>query len=339
VKAGSAGTINFYDSSKALISSFSKQSNVPVLRVGPNNDTTAPSNTAFVTLNSQVGIAASLSINGLRSLQTISEGSPVGNITGKKITFYGDSLTANTVWEQEFARITGGIETVRGVGSSGMSITGPTRVAIEPSGQYISRRDTFNNENDYINYLAIKGFNTLVTSPSWIDYSNDPSGYTLSVGSYFEITSKGSGQERINTLPTDSEIVSIMFGTNDYASATLGGLGSYNDGTFIGEYRACIDKIKLRCPDAMIVVCVPPRRTAEYDANTSSITSVGTTFNSMRAMIRSLNDSYGFVQIDFSNIWNYSNISLYSDDGTHPNPAGRMLMGQHYSRMIQLAPI
>ena len=339
VKAGSAGTINFYDVSKNFISSFSLQSNTPVLSVGPLADVNAPTNTAFVTLNSQVGIATDLSINGLRSVQAISEGSPVGNITGKRITFYGDSLTANTVWEQEFARITGGIETVRGVGSSGMSIVGPTRVAIESSGQYISRRDTFNNENDYISYLATKGFTSLVTTPTWIEYSNNPTGYTLPSGSYFEITSKGSGQERINTLPVDSEIVSIMFGTNDYASATLGNISSYDDGTFMGEYRACIDKIKLRCPNTMIIVCVPPRRTAEYSTSNNSITTAGTTFNSMRAMIRNMNDSYGFVQVDFSNIWNYSNINVYSADGTHPNDAGRKLMGQHYSRMVQVAPV
>jgi lysophospholipase L1-like esterase len=130
-----------------------------------------------------------------------------------------------------------------------------------------------------------------------------------------------------------------MFGTNDYASATLGNISSYDDGTFMGEYRACIDKIKLRCPNTMIIVCVPPRRTAEYSASNNSITTAGTTFNSMRAMIRNMNDSYGFVQVDFSNIWNYSNINVYSADGTHPNDAGRKLMGQHYSRMVQVAPV
>ena len=332
IKSGSLSNVNFYDSNKAFLGVYNLAGSNPKLDIDPLWNNLALANTAYITLNNYPAGSprTEVVINGVSSNFDMSQRLVRNYLFDKKFTFFGDSITALTTWEQMVTRLTSLNATIRGIGSSAMALAGPTQVAIQPDGMYINRRSNYNTDTEYTNALAAQGYTNLVTTPTWINYSNNPSGYTLPAASYFDIVSQATEQERINTLPIDSQVVSVLFGTND-SKTNLGTIDSYNDGTFIGDYRFCLDAISVRCPDAVIVVCIPTRNTLEYDNSTNARTTYGTGFDDMRELLRGMCNAYGFYTVDFSTIINHKNAATYLSDGIHPNTNGQILMSKKYA--------
>jgi hypothetical protein len=334
-KGGSYANINFYNSSGAHISFISNNSNILTLIV---NSANTPINTAFITLNEGLSKPVELRINYLTDLNNVSKVLVGHQWNNRKWTSFGDSITAAGSYQSYIVREIACLSTVRGVGSS--SVTADfTGVAIQPNGEYIDRLSNYSSDLDFTNALSAAGFTNEVTTPTWLNYSVNPSGFTLPANSYFKISAQASGQERINTLPIDSEAVTVMFGTNDEKNdAYIGNINDYGDGAggltknFIGSYRLMLKRIKTRCPNAKIIIIIPPKKTSEYNFTNNLRTAEGISFDNFRDAIRLICSTYGHEVIDTTKELNFTNIQTLLTDGTHPTQSGYKAMGELISR-------
>jgi hypothetical protein len=75
----------------------------------------------------------------------------------------------------------------------------------------------------------------------------------------------GSGENamhqdvRVNAIPTDAALVTVLGGTNDWAQNTaIGADNSSNTAEFAGALNVLIGKVIARCPTARVVVITPP---------------------------------------------------------------------------------
>lgn len=321
----------FFDSSKTVIGMLYYASNQRPFIL---NESNIPANTAYMRLNSLVATTESYFVkNRYKDLKLLSQRSLINYWFGKKWTSLGDSITALSGWQRSVSFLLGTTEYVRGVGSSAMT-SNFTGVAVEPDGTYIDRRPLYASDQDFLDALALKGFTNEVTSPTWNDYAANPGGYTLPAESYFLIGSQGSSQDRVNTIPLDSEIVSIMFMTNDmFGSATVGNIDDYDNGTFIGEYRRCLDLIDARVPNAKVVLCIAPKASSEYDSGNNIRTATGFLGDNLRQAIRDISDAYGYPLVDFSKGINFKNLDKLSD-GIHPNTNGQNIMSEIFALTV-----
>lgn len=319
--------VTFYDSLKARISGlyFTSNQSVSVIL----NSSNIPANTAFVRFNALTDNLNTWFIkNGVKDLKQISLRSVLNYWYLKKWCSFGDSITALTDWQNFVKLILNTKNYVRGVGSSAMTTSFPN-VAVRPDGTYINRRSLYATDIDFQNALAAQGFTNQVTNPTWHEYALSPSSYTLPIGSYFLITSQASSQDRVDTIPKDSQVVSIMFMTNDMA-ATVGTIDDYANGTFYGEYRILLDRIKTRVPDAKIILCIAPKGVPEYNSSTHLRTSEGILKDNLREAIYQLGKIYGYNVIDFSKGINFNNLDKLSDD-YHPNINGQKIMSEIFA--------
>lgn len=332
-KATSVYNAVFYDSSKGFISSLDFASNINPIRLDGSN---IPASAAYVRFNSQDGLNPFFIKNGQKDLKIISDNFVPNFFNGKKWASLGDSLTAASggLWQEEVDFQLGTVRYVRGVGSSSVS-TSFNQVAVKPDGEYIDRRTNYASDAEFETALANAGYTNLVTDPTWNAYALDPGSYSLPAGSYFLIVSQGSSQDRVDTIPLDTQVVSVMFGTND-ASAGMGtNVGSVDDlggVSFLGNYRLMLDRIHTRVPSAKIILCIPPKRELEFSVYTRI--TYGVEFDYLREAIRELGRIYGYEVIDFSNVINFRNLGDRLQDGTHPTPDGYRMMGRYFAQRL-----
>ena len=145
---------------------------------------------------------------------------------------------------------------------------------------------------------------------------------------------------RVNAIPTDTDIVSLMGGTNDWAqSFPLGEPNSTNVETFYGALNITIEKLQTRFSGKKIVLATMPfsKMTSYADRNWSdAYTNVAglTPQDYANAVINRAN-AYGLPSIDVYNGcgWGDADIDTYvTYDGNymHPNSAGQEIMGNLY---------
>jgi lysophospholipase L1-like esterase len=148
---------------------------------------------------------------------------------------------------------------------------------------------------------------------------NPPSG-TEGVD-YFQILSSMSNQERIDTIPEDSDIILILGGANDGSAA-----GAISDPvdenlntSFYAAYKTMLDRIQARCPNAKIILVTPPHH-ATADENFVA----GSGYDTLRVAIREIGYMYSFPVIDLkANAQiNQNNFATYLSDQVHPNDEG-----------------
>ena len=291
----------------------------------------------------------------------------------KKWTSLGDSLTDGGGWQLYAQELTGAFPYIRGVGASSIigdmfpcwinpvtneHITNILYNAYPPNLDV----STLNNYND--NCVMFKGIFTskwdidrLIPSPqkgdyiwwakgdfipvynrryyngsSWVDLDDtvvdDNEGIL-----YKTINGRISCEDRVNLIPEDSDIITIMAGTNDGGEA--GNVDDYNENTFIGYYRRMIDLIYQRCPKATVIVCLFPKAGSEYDFSNKKLTSSGVKKQEYRDLLVEICKKYGYLLIDMQPASNFQNMSQYMhDDLVHPTDDGHKYWAKIFTAQL-----
>ena len=229
-------------------------------------------------------------------------------LKGKKVGFYGNSIiaanvnTAGVIQPNRevdlLVKKFGIIPYVRGVGG--------TRVVDNGSTAW------FAADGLYLNRPIAQG-GTVDSAPAG------------SVGGL--IPSALSTAERIATIPTDTEILYIRVGTNDYINYPVGNIYSPHDQTtFAGAYMLMLDRISARIPNAIIILSTPIHRDGEDTAVGTGLAD-GVRFEAVREVIRAIAKKEKLKMCDMANTGiNQRNHGTYLSDGIHPLNAGYYLM-------------
>lgn len=281
-------TTAFYDESKTFIS-----------RVG-GNVKTIPNNAAYIRQN----ILTSYLSNVYKPMveyvnSTGSNIAPIysdwfepyhallanygANFKNKKICVYGDSLAANgnggdNAWINILASVLDfEIAYNRGIGGSRVTDT-ETRYA------YVDADGDAYNRSSYTTQQTV------------------PAGYT-------EINPCMSLTERINTIPTDTDVLIILAGANDASGVTLDAIRT--------AYATMLDGIYARVPNARILLGTLLYNN-NWDGNESA--QIVEKYNGIRSIIKDMGALYGYPVIDFKgrmgvNKLNYT--EFMDSDGVH----------------------
>lgn len=231
---------------------------------------------------------------------------------GKKVVVYSDSLGAgasnsNTTWLGKLAKKFGFEPINRGIGGSTVLQSDNERIA------WIADGITNKSLGEYGEY---------VSRPSSLnDGSGAPTSSTQPSGTV-EITSSMCTDARVNTIPTDAEIIIVLAGTN---------------GMDESSYRLMLQKIYTRCPRAIVLCCSIPFR--YNDTAKTQITNV-TANNSI--IERLCKEEFGseFVDLKGKEGINQYNQSIYLSDIVHATDLGNerraLIIGAHLNNISNL---
>ena len=347
--SGSTGfsDILFYNSSYVLISFIKVTSNQSSLYLYKELGDT-PATTAYVILNAAITNYTSINLNLVSNLSGLVR----HNWGGRIVTFFGDSITGfwtgetyNQGFGQKASAIMKSTSVIRAIGSTALTFSSENDgAAVTPDGFYLIRRSGYASDQSFEDALAALGYTNHVTNPTWVTYSNNPSAHTLPASSYFLLEStQASSQSRVNTIPVNSDIVSVMFGTNDTKTYDdngvekplydeIGSIDDYGDNSgsggiksFIGSFRQMINLIENRISQTekfgggRLVICIPPKKKFEFDTPfTGGRLVEGIAFDAFRDAIRLIGKVYGYEVIDFSLCINHRNLYKLTTDGVHP---------------------
>lgn len=136
----------------------------------------------------------------------------------------------------------------------------------------------------------------------------------------------------VNTIPTDTELLLVLGGTNDWAqSRVLGAVASANTEEFYGALNQMAQKLTTRLPTCRIVwLTTPygelPGRVTDGIWTTAHTNNAGLTTRAYAEAIRVASKRWGFPAIDLDECgWNEINLTTYmlADGGSiHPNATG-----------------
>ena len=174
----------------------------------------------------------------------------------------------------------------------------------------------------------------LVTKELGLRCINKGSGGTYVADATYESPTKFSfsADERINTIDENSELVTIMGGTNDWGMKELGDLTYPFDTTkFKGALAETVRKMQIRCPNAVIVVMsnVGGRGSTGVEGTVPLTDSRGLTpFDFAKAA----EEVARFMGVYFIDVWscgiNCFNRTKYIADAVHPNDEGGKLIAR-----------
>jgi hypothetical protein len=221
------------------------------------------------------------------------------NFKGLKLCVYGDSITASNLWatdvKNEFS-----FGTLYNRGWSDSAVT------IENRTLYINADCTYNS-------------NPLVVG------STPPSGTT-------EVQCSFCHPDRIAYIPTDTDIILIMGGTNDFLRHHPIGSTAYpyDETTFKGALASTHKKIQERLPNATIVLMTPIQAATAIGDPTPRLNFDGLPVSDYAKAVREVADYIGCALID---VYKNSGINLHntfqtSGDGIHPTVAGHKLISK-----------
>ena len=129
--------------------------------------------------------------------------------------------------------------------------------------------------------------------------------------------------ERINAIPTDCDLITILAGVNDQRDTdNMGAWGSKDTETFYGAYTVMLEKIYKRCPNAKIILMRDTRRKKENWGIWKA--------DDYREAVSKIGKEFGYPVIDMDKLCgiNYLNWDTYLMDDTHPNDLGGMKMSE-----------
>ena len=134
---------------------------------------------------------------------------------------------------------------------------------------------------------------------------------------------------RINQIPSDSDVILIMGGMNDWSTElemgtiALGSTQTADDTTFIGAYQIMLSKIAKRFPNSMIIcLTVTNSRVWQYGTNPDNPpVNWGKTLRDFADATIKVANTYSVKCIDVNAECgiSFTNQSDYCEDGTHPN--------------------
>lgn len=146
-----------------------------------------------------------------------------------------------------------------------------------------------------------------------------------------------------DNLHTDSEVVLIWHGTNDWYWGSP--MGDYDTSeTFLGGLASCIKQIKASCTNAQIVFMTPLYRYGESTRDEVKgeadimPNKAGCTMQDYRKAIMRAADDFGCKVIDMYTLSGFdaSNYNTYLFDGIHPNEKGCEVIAQIVVRELNL---
>lgn len=223
----------------------------------------------------------------------------LNTLEGKKLTTYGDSITAGNLWQPTLAKLTGALVYVRGVGGTTICEKG-SQAWFDTDGTYVGRPIAWGGTDDA-----------------------QPSAYPNSVLKYSSMVN----DQRVGTIPTDSDIVLLFGGAND--SAILGTASDtpsdVAEATFAASYRRTIEKINARIPNVRIICIGMP-----YHGTADNVTGQSNSYNLRRDMIKTIANNYGLPFINLKEMcgWNALNYTTFLSDIVHPSLAGGERIGK-----------
>lgn len=136
------------------------------------------------------------------------------------------------------------------------------------------------------------------------------------------------GDGRINTIPTDTDVLVIYASANDItANAQIGELDDQDETHLKYAYGLMLRKIIKRLPDAKIFACIPHNfYNSHNNADYPYKNSIGLTIQDYGSVIREVCAIYSVPVIDINALSGIStlNITTYLQDQVHPNSAGGM---------------
>lgn len=127
---------------------------------------------------------------------------------------------------------------------------------------------------------------------------------------------------RTNIVNIDSDIITIMFGTNDCSfTCGLGTIDSTNKNNFYGSYKIVINELRTRCPNAKIML-MTPLQNVDYNASNEDTKRNGAGKHLIDYVnaVKELADCYNLPCLDLYNESgvNVDTLSTYLSDGVHP---------------------
>ena len=238
-----------------------------------------------------MGRIATSVINVYKSmLPNLAKGKLVTNYKVKKWISYGDSITASNGWQPAVAAKLGLIHTNRGIGGTTIAESGSI-AWVDANGNYIGRPP-----------------------------ATQPPGTT-------EILSSMCNIQRINAMiPLDTQLLTIMGGTNDYGTSIPLGVGLptnerpiLDETFFIGGLCAMIEKIQNRVPYCRIILMTPIPR--YHDGRYEPKNRAGLVTSDYVRAVKDAAAFYALPCIDLHSKvgWNKINGGSYLRDGIHPN--------------------
>ena len=149
---------------------------------------------------------------------------------------------------------------------------------------------------------------------------------------------------RVNTIPLDTDVLTILGGTNDWAqSKALGTVDSLDILTFYGAFNVMMDKIYTRVPSARVFIMTTTFGTFNGVGWPDEFTNlVGLTANdyadACRVMAKRWNTPIADTNAECG--WNDVNKSGYLADQIHPNAEGGRRIAEVVSgRFIDFEPL
>jgi lysophospholipase L1-like esterase len=137
---------------------------------------------------------------------------------------------------------------------------------------------------------------------------------------------------RYQSVPADFDILTIWFGWNDNAYATVGTIDDTEDTTYYGAYKKVLDYFITTYPTKKIGLIVP-----YGNANVEKF----------RVAVRTLSEMYGVPCLDLADgkqcslLWGTANAAqearraALTYDGTHPNQVGHEYLSTMYEEFIK----
>lgn len=154
---------------------------------------------------------------------------------------------------------------------------------------------------------------------------------------------------RVNTFESDSDLITVFAGTNDYNHGTvpLGAVGDKTEDTLCGCIHLTFERLLNRFPTKTIAVFTPLSR-----SNCNGLNEVennrGYTLGQLSECIKEISHKFGIPVLDLykeSNLhpWISANNTMYfayqndgvsAGDGLHPNDKGQKLIGDKIKNFI-----
>ena len=136
---------------------------------------------------------------------------------------------------------------------------------------------------------------------------------------------------RVSNITTDSDLVVVAAGTNDYAqNVPLGVIADTTNISFYGALYVMCDALMNRFPGKRIVFVTPINKWSE-GANTA-----GYTLQQYRDAIKEVAaDTFGFGVVNGREMGlTYKNASIYLSDGIHPTLLGHKIYGESLAHAL-----
>ncbi|HFI0418892.1 TPA: SGNH/GDSL hydrolase family protein [Streptococcus suis] len=133
--------------------------------------------------------------------------------------------------------------------------------------------------------------------------------------------------ERLDAIPEDTKLLTIMGGTNDWAGhKPIGTIDSEDKSEYFGAYNYIIKKLLAKIPNARIILMTPPF--ASYTQTTGIRNSIGLTTRDYGNAVKELGIKYNLPVIDTLSLMGaneYNYLQYFGDEEivAHPNARGR----------------